>query len=295
MNQDLDLNLLIVLVLMNEYRHLKPVAKALGKTESAVSKNLTKLREQLDDPLFVRGASDFEPTDYLLNIIPTIASSLGSIKSIVASQQFDPRVYNKDIVIAIPSSIQYRIGSRLMIDLFMCFPKAKIDLVDWDDSSKNAIFEGRVDVGVHYFNCELPKSIYQHKIGRLTSAIVTRKDVDVSNFDDLLKMPFILLTTKGRGDREGESKLRLERQGTDIDIRGVVDNVTCLLTAIKELNFATILHNLGDSIDGFNITPFPNSLELEELPKIVVNYRVANRGNPLHEFLVNRIQYHLMK
>lgn len=293
MKPDLDLNLLIVLVLMNEYRQLKPVAKALGKTESAVSKYLTKLREQLGDPLFVRGVREFEPTDYLSNLLPTISSGLDSINSAVASHKFDPKEYSKDIVIAMPSSAQYRIGAGLLADLLTRFPKANIYLVDWEDYSKNDIFEGRVDVGVHYFNSELPKSIYQHEIGRLTSAIVTRKDVDVSNFDDLLKMPFIMLTTKGRDSREAESKLRLERKGIDIDVRGAVDNVTCLLTVLKELNFATILHNLGDSIDGFNITPFPESLELEELPKIVVNYRVVNRGNPLHELLVNRIKHHL--
>ena len=38
MKSGIDLNLLVVLVLLNEHRQLKLVAKALGKTESAVSK-----------------------------------------------------------------------------------------------------------------------------------------------------------------------------------------------------------------------------------------------------------------
>jgi len=295
MKHDLDLNLLIVLVLMNEYRQLKPVAKALGKTESAVSKYLTKLREQLDDPLFIRGAREFEPTDYLLSLLPSISSSLDSIQSAISSHKFDPNTYSNDIVIAIPSSVQHRLGARLMIDLLTCFPKSKVYFVDWDDYSKNDIFEGRVDVGIYYFNPDLPKSIYQHEIGRVTSAIVTRKDVDVSNFDDLLKMPFVMLTTKRRDSREAESKLLLERQGFNIEVRGVVDNLSCLLTVVKESNFATILQDLGDSIDGFNITPFPKSLKRESLPKVVVNYRVSNRGNPLHELLVKRIKYHLFQ
>jgi hypothetical protein len=42
-----------------------------------------------------------------------------------------------------------------------------------------------------------------------------------------------------------------------------------------------------------SLTPFPESLELEELPKIVINYRLTNKGNPLHELLVNRIKHHL--
>ena len=59
MRPPLDLILLKVLVLIHKHRHLKPVAKELGKTESAVSKHLAKLREQLDDPLFVRGVHEF--------------------------------------------------------------------------------------------------------------------------------------------------------------------------------------------------------------------------------------------
>ncbi|KOO15464.1 hypothetical protein AKJ18_10765 [Vibrio xuii] len=294
MKPDLDLNLLVVLVLMNEYRQLKPVAKALGKTESAVSKYLAKLRGQLGDPLFIRNSREFEPTDFLSNLLPSLTSGLDSIQSAVSGQKFDPKSYTNDIVIAIPSSVQYRIGARLMIDLFACFPKAKIYLVDWQDNSKNDIFEGRIDVGLHYLNSELPKSIYQHEIGRLTTAVLTRKDVNVSNFDDLLKMPFVTLTTKGRVSREAETKILLEKKGINIDVRGAVDDLTCLLTILRESGYASIVHNFGDSIDGFNITPFPKSLGLE-LPKVVVNYRLSNRGNPLHELLVNRIQFHLIQ
>jgi len=293
MRPDLDLNLLQVLVLMNEHRQLKPVAKALGKTESAVSKYLSKLREQLDDPLFTRVSNEFEPTDYLTEMLPSLSSALDSIHSAVTNQKFDPKEYDKDIVLAIPSSAQYRIGPQLMLDLLASFPKACLHLVDWEDYSKNDILEGRVDVGLNYFNPELPKSIYQHYIGRITTAIATREDVDVSDFDALLKMPFLMLTTKGRETREAATVLLLESKGIHVDVHGTVDNLSCLLKLVKECNFATILHELGDSFDGLNMTPFPESLNINELPKVVVNYRSANRGNPLHDYLVKKIASHI--
>ncbi|NOH79918.1 LysR family transcriptional regulator [Vibrio sp. RE86] len=293
MKSDIDLNLLVVLVLLNEHRQLKLVAKALGKTESAVSKYLSRLREQLNDPLFVRGAHEYEPTDYMNKLLPLIASGLDSIQTAMSYQQFDPLNYDNTIVLAIPSALQYRVGSDLLVDLLETFPKARIKLVDWEAYTKTDIIEGRVDMGVFYFNEELPKSIYQHDLGRLTSAIVTRQGIDTSNIEDLLNMPYLLLNTKGRGDIKGASYTMLKEAGIELDVRGIVDNLTCLLTALKKFNYATILHDFGDELEGLNITPFPESLKLGRLPKVVANYRVIHRGNPFHELLASKVQTHL--
>ncbi|NAW54271.1 LysR family transcriptional regulator, partial [Vibrio sp. V41_P2S12T139] len=43
MNKDLDLNLLKILVLLDKHRQLKPVAKAMGKSEASISKYLARL------------------------------------------------------------------------------------------------------------------------------------------------------------------------------------------------------------------------------------------------------------
>ncbi len=88
MNQALDLNLLKVLVLINKHRQLRPVAKALGKTESAVSKYLSKLRLQLDDQLFVRGAHHLEPTEFTLKLLPQISAGLDLLDNAIARQEF---------------------------------------------------------------------------------------------------------------------------------------------------------------------------------------------------------------
>ncbi len=81
MNKDLDLNLLKILVLLERHRQLKPVAKALGKSEASISKYLTRLRTQLEDELFIRHAHHFEPTDYLKRKLPEITDALGQLES----------------------------------------------------------------------------------------------------------------------------------------------------------------------------------------------------------------------
>lgn len=53
-NGSFDLNLIKVLVALFEARSVTGAAEKLGRTQSAVSNSLRKLREIMDDPLFVR-------------------------------------------------------------------------------------------------------------------------------------------------------------------------------------------------------------------------------------------------
>lgn len=293
MDLKLDLNLLKVLVLLNEHRQLKPVAKALGKTESAVSKYLARLRLQLNDPLFVRGPKEFEPTDYMTNLIPVFSSSLDAIHTAVVNGKFDPKEYQRDIVLALPSVVQYWVGEPLLTDLMDTFPKAKISMVSWDKYSKNELLENRIDIGAHYFNPELPKSIYQHELGHFMPQIVVSDKLDVKDVESALKLPFIMLATKGTSYYGALSSAVLQRHGVDIDIKGIVDNVTCLLSTVKTKKCASVLHSFGNSLDGLKIIPFPKGVESNEFPKSVAFYRTVNRDHPLQKILLEHLQRYI--
>ena len=56
-----DLNLLLTLHLLLEEKSVTRAAQRLCLSQSAVSKNLAKLREQFNDPLFTRTAYGLQP------------------------------------------------------------------------------------------------------------------------------------------------------------------------------------------------------------------------------------------
>src|SRR5437773_487786 len=58
----IDLNLLVVLDALLRSRSTVAAARALGRTQSAVSHALARLRTTLRDPLFVRAGSSLRPT-----------------------------------------------------------------------------------------------------------------------------------------------------------------------------------------------------------------------------------------
>src|SRR5215510_6748291 len=62
MSPPIDLNLLRVLDVLLEERGVTRAAARLGMTQSAVSHALSRLRDQLGDPLFVRTPAGMIPT-----------------------------------------------------------------------------------------------------------------------------------------------------------------------------------------------------------------------------------------
>ena len=60
--KDYDLNLLVTLHVLLEERNVTRAAKRLGVTQSAASRSLSRLREQLDDEVLVRARGQMVPT-----------------------------------------------------------------------------------------------------------------------------------------------------------------------------------------------------------------------------------------
>ena len=57
-----DLNLLVVFEVLMAELSVTRAAERLGRTQSAVSHSLARLRQQLGDPLLLKGARRMEPT-----------------------------------------------------------------------------------------------------------------------------------------------------------------------------------------------------------------------------------------
>ena len=64
-----DLNLLAVFEVLMSERSVTLAAERLGRTQSAVSHSLSRLRGQLGDPLLIKGGRRMEPTPFALEFI----------------------------------------------------------------------------------------------------------------------------------------------------------------------------------------------------------------------------------
>ncbi|TKD21934.1 LysR family transcriptional regulator [Rhodobacter capsulatus] len=86
-----DLNLLRALEALLETRSVSRAAQRLGLSQPAVSGMLTRLRERLDDPLFVRTQRGMLPTPRAEELAPTLKAVLAEIEAILQGVSFDPQ------------------------------------------------------------------------------------------------------------------------------------------------------------------------------------------------------------
>lgn len=87
----LDLNLLRMLVTLAETRSVSQAGTQLGLSQPAASNALSRLRQALGDPLFVRTNAGMVPTPFAETILPDVIRHLGGIFEALGFQaQFDP-------------------------------------------------------------------------------------------------------------------------------------------------------------------------------------------------------------
>src|SRR5262245_8771229 len=78
--KNLDLNLLVVFEAIYSAANISHAAEQLAMSQPAVSNALARLRDLLNDPLFVRAKRGVEPTSKAQEIIGPVRDALGLIK-----------------------------------------------------------------------------------------------------------------------------------------------------------------------------------------------------------------------
>ncbi|WP_447554347.1 LysR family transcriptional regulator [Vreelandella sp. EE22] len=78
--QKFDLNLLLVFVTLMHQRHVTRAAEKLHVSQPTISHALKRLREALDDPLFVRTEQGMQPTPRALALLPIVQQALALLQ-----------------------------------------------------------------------------------------------------------------------------------------------------------------------------------------------------------------------
>ncbi|MEM9101743.1 MAG: LysR family transcriptional regulator [Pseudomonadota bacterium] len=125
--QQLDLNLLKVFESLYQERNMTQVAKTLFISPSAVSHAIKRLRQALDDDLFVRQGAQMRPTPLCDSIAPRIIASLERLRQVLQScGEFTFSETQQTFTIAQPEPIEPIVLPRLQQELLQQAPKAKL-------------------------------------------------------------------------------------------------------------------------------------------------------------------------
>ena len=162
--RNFDLNLLLVLDGVLREGTLSNAAKALNVSQPTISSSLAKLREILQDELFVRSGNGMQPTPRALALKEPIQRVLTAVKGeILDTVRFDPATEIRPYTIATPDIGEPLFLPRLVARLAQDAPRVNLrSTVVRPRHLEDALEAGEVDLAVGYFpNLARPTTMQQ--------------------------------------------------------------------------------------------------------------------------------------
>ncbi|TEW54832.1 LysR family transcriptional regulator [Psychromonas sp. RZ22] len=174
-----DLNALHVFIAIYQTGSTLRAATRLGRSQSYVSKVLAQLREDLNDPLFIRTSVSLSPTSYADEIAPKLQEALNLVNYSLQPQDFDPANISR---ISIHMIEPYILGvGKEVINTIRQFTDAEIELKCWAHNSEGLIEDEKVDVGFHVLK-DRPQIYSQIPLVGVSGELVGKKDSELIKY-----------------------------------------------------------------------------------------------------------------
>ncbi|MFV0595945.1 LysR substrate-binding domain-containing protein [Shewanella sp.] len=282
---DLSLDLMKTMVLLNRYRNLKKVGQILNKSESAVSRDVTKLREKINDPIFIRSAQGMELTPLVQEIAPQIEKCYNQIAYLLKQAtitKLDFSQYSKPVVVALNSYFYQYATAKIATVLLQHLPQARIHIQRWNSNTINEISQGQVDIGVHFTDVETNKDITQKNISNHHVFLASHPDIYINKLDDV--MDHLLVVAKLPSWNEHRYRL-LERLKIQPNKVLYVDSLLSAFEIIQNVPAVSFLPDYMCNNTKVNIWDFEamGSYSLSSFFK--QSYRSAPLTSFLHELI----------
>jgi DNA-binding transcriptional LysR family regulator len=162
----LDLNLLPVLVALVEEGSGSAAARRLKMSQPAVSAALTRLRDALADPLFVRTARGLDPTPRTLAVIAPVRAALALVNNeVMQGMSFNPATSTRTITLALSDIGEMVFLPRLLERLAGEAPNVSVRSVTLPpDQTVRGLELGEIDIALGYFPDLKGNNLYQQRL-----------------------------------------------------------------------------------------------------------------------------------
>jgi DNA-binding transcriptional LysR family regulator len=193
----IDLNLLRVFDAVMEERSVLRASQKVCLSQSAVSHSLARLREMLDDELFIRTATGMQPTGRALAMAGKVRDALRTLEVAIELPKFEPAISTREFTLAANDFTTMAVAPRLLqilrseaphIDIVIK-PVTRIDLAEQIDL-------GRIDAAIGTFSSvpsrfksgllfeydDVLVTHTSHRLGKVTTEMLSRLPIVVISF-----------------------------------------------------------------------------------------------------------------
>ena len=283
----IDLNLLPLLLVLMETQSTQATADQIGRTQSAVSHALNRLREMMGDQLFVRHGPKLIPTPLLLELETPMRQLLGDAASIVErGVAFDPSHSDREVVIGC-FDLAMPLAGQVCEALKLQGPNLTFRITD-ARSSNTRLRAGEIDliIGLYRNKAEPGQSMsFVRNVGWAFLASERLRMPENPSAEDWAERPHVQVYTGGQGRSPVADAARLA--GVKRRVALQVDSfMQALFTASQgEMLFTTFPLLAHPVAQRFALKPYPLPFEMPDAPLSLVTR--ATKHDPFANWLHN--------
>ncbi len=171
----IDLNLLVVLEVLMSERSVTRAAERLGRTQSAVSHALSRLREQLGDPLLVKAGGGMQPSPFATDLIEQVRPILRNVQRVLSPRRaFNPATSVRSFRLALPD-LALTLFPSLLARVRKQAPGVVLEWVSPRHNMLLDVVEGHLDLAFGPSGLRLPDGIAAEPVGALRWCCFGRK------------------------------------------------------------------------------------------------------------------------
>src|ERR1700730_17318266 len=162
-----DLNLLVVFEVLMTERNVTRAADRLGRTQSAVSHSLSRLRSQLGDSLLIKSGVRMQPTAFALDLVEQARPMLRGIERVLSPRHvFDPASSQLVFRLAAPD-FMLTLFANLLERLRTEAPGVSVDGPAPRQRTLPDVEEVQIDIAIVPAQLHLPEGVSSEAIGAL--------------------------------------------------------------------------------------------------------------------------------
>jgi DNA-binding transcriptional LysR family regulator len=291
-----DYNLLHVLLVLAEERQTVLAAKKLNLSQPTISVMLRKLREQFDDPLFVRDKNTLEPTPKCEKILQTLPAVLDQLDSLyLENTQWDIHAEEEEVELYFAPPLLTLLGVPLVKRLTELSPNLTVQCQQWDLDTVTKLDTHRRSWGVTYLPLETNKSLVQRELGADRFGLLMRAGhpLKESLIEDIVDYPICICAIPGSKAASQAEKV-LQQHKIEKNINARVGDLSLMLQLLKQSDYIGILPQRFLSVLGeeFRFMPFPEHI----IPRghrrhMALFTHQRHRRHPLTDWLENQFKH----
>lgn len=213
----INMNLLIPLNALLEYKSVTAAAESLGIAQPTMSKHLAQLRRLLNDQLLVRVGSHMQLTPTALEIQSSLTLVLDGLNDIFAAS-YDPDKDKREFIIACPDYVSAYILPDVIRPYLADESQVSFHVINWDVQARSLLLEGLIDFVITIDEDFAPNFIRKvidkdHWVMVMSADHPLANQVEIS-MDQFLAQPFVQTVTGGGSSKQIDryfSQRRLKR------------------------------------------------------------------------------------